>query len=51
MKQITKKEAAKKKPKKDEGHYEGKWWCNCRMRNIRRWLGLKKWGKNVDERR
>jgi hypothetical protein len=49
MKQITKKELTKKKPTKEEGHWEGKWWCNCRIRNIRKWLALKKWSKSDDE--
>lgn len=49
-KQISKKDLNKKKPGKEEGHWEGKFWCNCRIRNIRRWLGLKRWNKDVDER-
>lgn len=46
MKQITKKDHSKKKPnRKQEGHWEGKYWCSCRIRNYRLWLGLKKYGK------
>ena len=48
-KQISKKDLSKKKPTKEEGHWEGKHWCNCRTRNFRLWLGLKKWGKYLDE--
>lgn len=44
VKQLTKKDLSKKKPTKEEGHWEGKFWCNCRTRNYRRWLGLKKYG-------
>lgn len=48
-KQISKKEHNKKKPTDDEGHYEGKYWCNCRIRNYRRWLGKKKFGDQFDQ--
>lgn len=44
IKQLTKKDHSKKKPIKEEGHFEGKYWCNCKTRNYRRWLGLKKYG-------
>lgn len=48
VKQLSKKDFAKSKPQPDEGHWEGKYWCNCRIRNKRKWLGMKKYGK-VDE--
>lgn len=41
---LSKKDHAKKKPTRDEGHWEGKYWCNCMIRNFRGWLGLKKYG-------
>jgi hypothetical protein len=41
MKQLAKK---KLKNRKDCGHWEGKYWCNCMTRNIRRWLGVKMFG-------
>jgi len=45
MKQVTKKDLDKKKPfNRDLGHWEGKYWCNCRVRNYRKWLGVKKYG-------
>jgi len=40
--QITKKEHSKKKSSLEQGHFEGKHWCDCKTRNYRRWLGLKK---------
>lgn len=40
--QLSKKARSKKKPnRKEEGHWEGKYWCNCKTRNYRRWLGRK----------
>lgn len=42
MKQLEKKKL-KKRP--DCGHYEGKFWCDCRTRNIRKYLGIKRYGK------
>ncbi len=44
MKQLSKKDHIKKKQTKDEGHWEGKHWCNCMTRNFRRWLGKKRCG-------
>ena len=44
MKQISKKSMFKKKGSKDTGHWEGKYWCNCRERNYRSWLGKKRGG-------
>jgi len=42
---LSKKDHNKKKPnRKEEGHWEGKYWCNCRIRNYRSWLGNKKYG-------
>lgn len=46
MKQLSKK---KLKKRKDCGHWEGKFWCNCRTRNIRKWLGYKKFGAEQGE--
>ena len=43
-KTVTKKADMKRKPGSDEGHWEGSYWCNCRMRNIRNWLSKKKYG-------
>jgi len=44
MKQLPKKDLSKKKETKDQGHWEGKFWCNYRIRNIRKWFGIKKYG-------
>lgn len=49
MKQLSKKDHSKKKPTDDEGHWEGKYWCNCRIRNYRLWLGKKKYGSEFSE--
>jgi len=46
--QISKKSYSKKKLKGEQCHYEGKYICNCRIRNYRMWLGMKLWGK-IDE--
>ena len=44
--QLSKKDHCKKKPNRtEEGHWEGKFWCNCRTRNYRTWLGVKKHGQ------
>lgn len=49
MTQMTKIDHSKKKPNRsEEGHSEGKFWCNCRTRNYRRWLGKKR-GMHLDE--
>jgi hypothetical protein len=46
---ITKKAHAKMKPNnREEGHWEGKYWCNCLTRNYRLWLGKKR-GNHLDE--
>jgi hypothetical protein len=43
MKQLSKKDHYKKrKNHAEEGHWEGKYWCNCKTRNIRRWFGKKR---------
>lgn len=48
--QITKKDHVKKKPnRREEGHWESKYWCNCRTRNYRRWLGKKRFGLKTCE--
>jgi hypothetical protein len=47
MKQLSKKDHAKRRPTPDQGHYEGKHWCNCRTRNYRYWLGIKKYGHDI----
>ena len=50
MKQLSKKDHSKKKPnRREEGHWEGKCWCNCRTRGYRIWLGIKKYGKKENE--
>jgi len=46
-KQLSKRDHSKKKPNPDEGHFEGKFWCDCRTRNYRRWLGFKR-GMHLD---
>lgn len=43
-KHLSKKDLHKKKSTKEEGHWEGKYWCYCRTRNYRKWLGIKKYG-------
>lgn len=45
MKQMPKK---KLKIREDCGHWEGKYWCNCRIRNIRKWLGVKLYGREEE---
>jgi hypothetical protein len=51
IRQLSKKDHYKKKKyHPEEGHFEGKHWCNCKTRNIRRWFGLKKYGM-IDEER
>ncbi len=50
MKQLSKKDLSKKKPTKEEGHWESKFWCNCRTRNYRRWLGLKRYGSTSTDK-
>lgn len=49
--QLTKKIHISKKPnRKEEGHWEGKYWCNCRTRNYRIYLGFKRNGQAHKER-
>lgn len=38
MKQISKKDPNNKKPFKEEGHWEGKYYCNFLTRNYICWL-------------
>ena len=49
MKQLSKKDHSKKKGTPEEGHPEGNSWCNCRTRNYRYWLGVKKYGHQEQE--
>ena len=42
---ISKKRFEKKGPPSC-GHWEGKFWCDCRTRGFRKWLGLKLFGKD-----
>jgi len=49
MKQISKKNHSKKKPTFEEGHWEGKYWCNCLTRGYRLWLGKKKYGNQEEQ--
>lgn len=49
MKQITKKDLNKKRPTKEQGHWESKHWCNCKTRNYRRWLAKKKYGNSISD--
>jgi hypothetical protein len=44
---LSKKKTEKKR-RDDTGHCEGKHWCNCRMRGIRVWLGMKRGGRLRD---
>ncbi len=44
FKSVSKIDYMKRKPERDDGHWEGKYWCDCRLRNKRKWLGLKKYG-------
>lgn len=39
---ISKKDYIKKKACKECTHMEGKYFCDCRTRNIRSWLGCKR---------
>ena len=52
MGQISKKDLYKKiKKNKDASHWEGKWFCDCRVRNIRKWLAAKRGlTKDLDDR-
>lgn len=47
--QITKKSYIKKKANpKEASHWEGKHFCNCKTRNIRKWLAIKKYGHEIN---
>ena len=46
IKVLSKKDYAMIKPTREDSHWEGKHFCNCRTRNIRRWLGVKRYGHN-----
>jgi len=49
LKKMTKKDLYKKKKcSKEEGHWEGKHWCNCKTRNVRMKFGLKYFGGKYD---
>lgn len=40
---MTKKDFYKKRKKnKDACHWEGQFYCDCRVRNYRKWLGFKR---------
>lgn len=39
---MTKKKFIQKKPHKEDGHWEGNFWCDCRTRNRRKWLAFKR---------
>jgi hypothetical protein len=47
MKQLPKKKMQLKK-REDCGHFEGKYWCDCRTRNIRKYLGIKRYGREEE---
>jgi hypothetical protein len=47
-KQISKKALTSKKRKGEDAHFEGKWFCDCCVRNKRKWLGLKRYGREED---
>ena len=48
--QLSKKDHQKKKPnRREEGHFESKYWCDCMTRNYRRWLGKKRYGLKTGE--
>jgi hypothetical protein len=51
IQQISKKDLRKKKPnRKETGHWEGKYWCDCRTRNYRAWLSVKRNGHDERDR-
>ena len=44
--QMTKNRFVKKKTNRKEAtHMEGKHFCDCRIRNFRKWLGVKLYGQ------
>lgn len=45
---MTKKDYIKKKASKEASHWEGKYFCDCRTKGIRKWLGVKR-GDNLRE--
>lgn len=47
IKNLSKRKFYKKKLGKETIHWEGKYVCDCRVRNYRIWLGMKRYG--VDE--
>ena len=44
IKQLSKRNYIKRKHDKDQSHWEGDYFCDCRTRNIRKWLGFKRYG-------
>lgn len=46
IKQLSKKAYIKKKEAPDQTHWEGDYFCDCRTRNIRKWLAKKKYGSS-----
>lgn len=49
MKYLSKKAHYKKKPnRREEGHWEGDYWCNCKTKKYRLWLGVKRYGYKDD---
>lgn len=38
---MLKNKISKKKPHPEDGHYENKYWCDCRTRKRRAWLCVK----------
>lgn len=50
MKKLSKKKFEKKKKKNpDAVHWEGNYYCACRIRNYRKWLAIKRHGKEENE--
>ncbi len=50
MNQLSKKDLSKKKGNKEIGHLERRYWCDCKVKNYRKWLGVKKFGhKKINE--
>ncbi len=39
---ISKRAFNRKKPTSELGHFEGKYWCGCRIRGYRKWLAMKR---------
>jgi hypothetical protein len=48
VKQVSKKYLFNKKSRKEHGHFEGKYWCDCKTRNYRKWLAIKRGGQYVE---